>query len=154
MQGYDRNISTDYCLSTVNTVPIVNELEIRKLTFFGQICRSNLKYIAKDIFNNRLKPHIELEGQCLGYIPDANRILQKVDLMNVLRSYVQDGNFPTKRQWKKIDERKVVMNIKNEIQSRIIGTNQWEVTAHVIDNNNYSPLWGVAKGYPEISKLC
>ncbi|KAH3712976.1 hypothetical protein DPMN_072738 [Dreissena polymorpha] len=71
MQGYDRSISTDYCLSTVNTVPIVNELDIRKLTFFGQICRFNPKYLAKDIFNNRLICHIELEGQCLGYIPDA-----------------------------------------------------------------------------------
>ncbi|KAH3869369.1 hypothetical protein DPMN_032532 [Dreissena polymorpha] len=36
MQVHDRNISTDYCLSTVYTVPRVNELEIRKLTFFGQ----------------------------------------------------------------------------------------------------------------------
>ena len=154
MQGYDINISTDYCLSTINTVPIVNELEIRKLTFFGQICRLNPKYLAKDIFNNRLIRHIELEGQCIGYIPDAYRILQKYDLMNVLRSYVQDGNFPTKRQWKKIVERKVVMNIKNEIQSRIKGNDQWGVTVHVIDSNNYSPLWRVAKDNPRIIKVC
>ncbi|KAH3869368.1 hypothetical protein DPMN_032531 [Dreissena polymorpha] len=70
--------------------------------------------------------------------------------MNVLRSYVQDGNFPTKRQWKKIVERRVEMNIKNEIQSRIKGTGQWRVTAHVIDSNNYSPLWRVAKDNPKI----
>ena len=74
--------------------------------------------------------------------------------MNVLRSYVQDGNFPTKREWKKIVARKVVMNITNEIQSRIKGNDQWGVTVHVIDSNNYSPLWRVAKDNPRIINVC
>ena len=46
------------------------------------------------------------------------------------------------------------MNIKNEIQSRIKGNDQWGVTAHVIGSNNYSPLCRVAKDNPKIITVC
>ena len=154
MQGYNRHISSDFCLLTVNAIPVVNTLESRKLNLFGQICRLNPNYLAKDVFNNRLVRYVNIDRQCIGFIPDVYKLLQKYDLLAYLQAYLEDGQFPPRRQWKSIVGRSVERRARDDLTRRLQASDQWGVTVNVIERDNCSPLWRVAKDNPRLLGMC
>ena len=80
MQQAPKYISSDFVLSSVNTVNIETIVDFRKLQFFGQLCRLASKYLAKSIFVNRLTSFYNGDSRQSGFITDAYRILSKYDI--------------------------------------------------------------------------
>ena len=90
------------CESMVGLRNITCDIEKRKLYFFGKLCKTKNSYLAKQIFLQRLFSCL-LDGRNhIGFIPDILNILCKYNLYEFLITYISDGNFPDKLQWKRL----------------------------------------------------
>ena len=54
MQGLSTRTRTDAALSLLGTFSIESNIDLRKLTFFGQFCRNNMKCCVFECFYRRL----------------------------------------------------------------------------------------------------
>ena len=114
---------TAIALCSVGLTSIESEIDYKKLQFFSQLCRLPCKYIAKQIFVNRLLRYVNNDKQTQGFIPDIYRIIVKYNLQNVLKTYMHTSCFPTKYEWKRILKHKIYeydFNLYNEQLSTII----------------------------------
>jgi len=98
--------------------------------------------------NKRLVRYVNIDPQCFGFIPDVYKLLQKYDLLTYLQAYFEDGLFPPRRQWKSIVERSVERRANDDITRRLQASDQWGVTVNVVERDNCSPLWRVARDNP------
>lgn len=87
MQSLRRNSNTDWSLCSIGIAPIVTFVDLRKLHFFGQMCRLPNKYIAKQVFNHRLCRYIDYDNQYREVIPEMYRLLSKYGLLDILIIY-------------------------------------------------------------------
>ena len=94
---------SDLCESLFDVLPIDAEIDVRKLLFFGRLCRMKFDALPKQIFLVRLFSYLEnLTRNQLGFMPDIFRILNQYDLSSFLQSWLQDGSFPDKLVWKRL----------------------------------------------------
>lgn len=80
----------------MNISNISTLINYRKLQLFGQLCKLPSKYLAKQIFVNRLIRFVNIDRQKQGFIPDIYRILQYYDLLHVFYTFIESGIFPSK----------------------------------------------------------
>lgn len=156
MQGFNKSMSTNYSLCTINCTSISDMIDIKKLSFFGQLCRLDPKYLIKEIFNNRLIRFLNVDKQTLGFIPDVYTLIVKYNLMDYLWSYIDNGIFPSKNQWKVILQRHIVQQIKNDTYNQLILQNvdATNIINNTIISEQYSPLWILAQINPKLKFVC
>ncbi|KAK3096521.1 hypothetical protein FSP39_000985 [Pinctada imbricata] len=112
-----RHCRSDICESLLNLVTVLAEIEVRKLLFFGRLCRLHSDTLPKKIFLYRMFEYMEAdEHKQRGFIPDALRLLSFYGLYEHLTVWISDGDFPSKLSWKQI-VRSTVRN--HHIESRI-----------------------------------
>ena len=92
-------------LGRSNFYRVINDY--KKLQFFSQLCRLPCKYIAKQIFVNRLVRYFNNDRQTQGFIPDIYRIIAKYNLQIYLQTYMHSSSFPSKYEWKRILKQKI-----------------------------------------------
>ena len=90
---------SDLCESLFDVLPIDAEIDVRKLLFFGRLCRMKFDALPKQIFLVRLFSYLEnLTRNQLGFMPDIFRMLNQ----SFLQSWLQDGSFPDNLVWKRL----------------------------------------------------
>ena len=103
IQGFSTRTRTDVALSMINALPIKVEIDKRKLTILGQLCRLNRDCAVKRIFLYRLFHSKMNAGRyVLGFFPDVFKILERYNLPYVLDCFFSDGTFPSKFKWKRL----------------------------------------------------
>ena len=81
MQSRSKRTRTDAALSLLGVFPIELELDSRKLTLFGQMCRLNSNSWVKNVFLNRLTSFTtHSNGRQIGFIADIFRLLGNINL--------------------------------------------------------------------------
>ena len=154
MQALHFSVSTDFALAALNIASIETIIDYRKLQFLGQLCRLSNKYLAKNVFNNRLIRFMKFDYCFMGFMPDIYRILQKYHLLEVLHVYLISGTFPSKHVWK----RTLVQCVLNtDYQNRILRLLELDNSAILCDllkPNNPCVLWQIARGTSNVTSLC
>jgi hypothetical protein len=105
IQCIDRTTRSDIALSLLGCRSLEYEIDYKKLTLLGQLCRLSTDFLSKDLptkFNNRLIRFIDNPNKKCGLFPDLYRILQKYDLVYFLNNFVTYGIFQTKYHWKSV----------------------------------------------------
>ena len=93
IQFLPRNTNTEVVLSLIGINPIEADIDYRKLTFFGQLCRLPGCYRVKEVFLHRLFNFANSLGPKYGLIPDLFHILNKYSLGDVLDMYTESCVF-------------------------------------------------------------
>ena len=91
---------TDICMSLIGSRNIEYEVDYRKLTFFGQLCRLHTDHVSKRIFLHRFQINTTSVVNQHGFSSEVYRLLRKYGLMNYAVAYFNSGVFPTKTEWK------------------------------------------------------
>ena len=139
MQSLSKRTRTDAALSLLGVYPIELEIDSRKLTLFGQMCRLNSNSWVKNVFLNRLTSFTtHSNGRQTGFIADIFRLLGKYQLRHVLEAYLESSIFPSKFAWKRI--------LKSTLHESAISS--WHNRIHTQDfsrftalHYDYSPHW-------------
>ena len=105
MQGLQSRSRTDIVLGLLGILPIEAEIEKKKLSFFGQLCRLERNCAAKQLFLLRLSAFM-LDKSIYGFVNDIAIALCKFNLFDVMLKYIEDGSFPSRMLWKNYIEHK------------------------------------------------
>ncbi|MES9883122.1 MAG: reverse transcriptase family protein [Sedimenticola sp.] len=103
IQRFPTRTRTDMCLSMLGWKCIQSEIDYRKLSFLGSLCRLPIPVLTREVFNARLSMYVcRTDNNQRGYIPDVVTVLSKYSLSNTLIAYIQTGSFPSKYTWKRM----------------------------------------------------
>ena len=139
MQSLSKRTRTDAALSLLGVFPIELEIDSRKLTLFGQMCRLNSNSWVKNQFLNRLTSFTtHSNGRQTGFIADIFRLLGKYQLRHVLEAYLESSIFPSKFAWKRILKSTLHKSAISSWHNRIQTQDFSRFTALHYD---YSPHW-------------
>jgi len=64
------------------------------------------------------------------------------------------GQFPSRRRLKSIVERSVERRAKEDISRRLQASDQWGITVTVVERDECSPIWRVARDNPQLLFMC
>ena len=96
MQGLSTRTRTDSALSLLGMFSIEFEIDLRKLTLFGQFCRNNMNCWEFECFYRRLASFMVNKETQTGYFPDIYRIMRKYGLSEYFEFYIRFNVFPSK----------------------------------------------------------
>ena len=139
--------------SLLGLLPIEAEIEARKLLFLGRLCRMNYRLLPKQIFLTRLFSFQErLADTQYGFIPDIYTLLEKIDLLEYVRTWQTDGSFPSKLLWKNL-VRKTINKYFVEMRTQRM-LNDLDFSRFIdVFQNDATTFWKNANNCYEIS-LC
>ena len=149
-----RSTRSDIALSLLGCRSLESEIDYKKLTLLGQLCRLSTDFISKDLFNNRLIRFIDDPHNKSGFFPDLYRILQKYDLVYFLNNYVTYGIFPTKFHWKSVIRDRIDKVSSLTVHTRMESDSKLHVYALYNNINRCSPLWLFCKKHPKMLIEC
>ena len=86
---------TDVALTLVGGHCIGQDIDYRKLVFFSQLCNLPDIFLAKCIFNVRLKSYIINSYRKRGFIPDIYRLFCRYNLGQCFINYAELNIFPS-----------------------------------------------------------
>ena len=103
MQSLGMQNRTDAALSLMDIFPLETEIDFRKLTLFGQFCRTNTCTWVKRVFLFRLLSYMTYpyNGQH-GFIPDVIKLLEKYQMLHIVHSFVDVSRFSSKNAWNRL----------------------------------------------------
>ena len=150
IQFLPRNTNTEVVLSLIGINPIEADIDYRKLTFFGQLCRLPGCYRVKEVFLHRLFNFTNSLGPKYGFIPDLFHILNKYSLGDVLDMYTESGVFMSKFVWKKIIREKIDTFYKTQLLNKITHSDSLSriLRVHTVISIEPHILWQFSKTYP------
>lgn len=144
---------SDMCESFFDVLPINAEIDVRKLLFFGRLCRLDPKTLTKRIFLTRLFSYLhDLSVNQFGFIPDI-KVLQSYNLTVYLWDFLKDGTFPEKPCWKKIVRNNVTNSHLSQRKARMSHDPDFLVFTEIFRESKPSSIWNIPENYSEI-KLC
>ena len=103
MQSLGMQTYTDAVLSLMGIFPLETAIDFRKLTIFGQLCRTNTCTWVKRVFLFRLLSYMTYpyNGQN-GFIPTVIKLLEKYQMLYKVHSFVDTSRFPSKNEWNRL----------------------------------------------------
>ena len=144
-----------YRIKLLGSKPLECEIDKRKLTFFGQLCRHSVNHFSKDIFYFRLMHYMNNKGLQRGFFHDISRILHKYSLDGALEDFINTGLFPSKEIWKHIVKNKInyfyLNNNKTQMESDLL-LKEFRVVKD--DDLSLSRIWQLSKGLPPFYNKC
>ena len=152
MQGLRSRSRTDIVLGLLSILPIEAEIEKRKLSFFGQLCRLERNCAAKQLFLLGLSAFM-LDKSIYGFVNDIAIALHKFNFFDVMLKYVEDGSFPSRLLWKNSVTSSISRFYLNELEART-STHQFVIYRHIQQEYNVNPLWTYAFYYPKLLGTC
>jgi hypothetical protein len=153
IQSFAMSTSTQYTLAALDMNSIEINVEFRKLTFLGQLCRLPCRYLAKKVFLNRLFSFLNNDRQYVGFIPDSYKLLQKYNLLTVLNNFVITGEFPSKNVWKNMLHKQVLIASKQGRTEALLQQRPGAVN-YLPTPCNTSELWSITISAPELRPMC
>ena len=119
MQGLSIRTRTDAALSLLGIFSIESEIDLRKLTLFGQFCGNNMKCWVFGCFYRRLASYMVNQETQTGYFPDIYKIMRKYGLTEYFESYIRFNVFPSKNIWKRLVKSRIHDNEVNSWHNRL-----------------------------------
>ena len=155
MQSIPKRSRTCITLSLLGSKPLECEIDKRKLTFFGQLCRHSVNHFSRDIFYYRLMHYVNNSGVQRGFFHDISRILHKYSLDGALEDFISTGLFPSKETWKRIVKYKInyfyLNNNKIQMESDSL-LKDFRVVKD--DDLSLSRIWQLSKIFPPFHNKC
>ena len=152
-QGLPKRTRSDICETLFDVLPIQSEIDVRKLLFFGRLCRLDCRTLPKMIFLSRFFSYVEgLARTQMGFIPDIMSLLTTYNLLDDVHSWLTSGSCPTKMSWKRTVRAAVNQLSQSERDLRMAG-NSFSRFREVFENRNPRAFWRLPANCYEIS-LC
>ena len=118
------------------------------------MCLLDFKHSIKQVFVKRLVNFVNNPQACKGFFPDLFRIIGKYNMNSFLKTYLNDGIFPSSTQWKTIIKR----SLNNYVEKSWISRLQTDpnLNSFIAIHNKYTPcsLWKFAQIYPQYKRGC
>jgi hypothetical protein len=102
IQKFPVRTKTVIAQSMLNMYSLESYIHIRKLQFFGRLCRLHCKHLAKKVFLERLFQSLDAGEKSFGFIPDVVKLIGRYSLDVFVTNYLENGTFPAKKEWKSI----------------------------------------------------
>ena len=143
---------TDIALGMMSALPIKAEIDLRKLTLFGQMCRLNSKCASKQLFMLRGCQQYLFQSST-GYFTDIVHILTSYGLHEYFNDFISNGFFPNKSAWKKTIRSRIWDVTKRDWYHRL-GENSLIRFKSIQCTYNVSAVWLFAIRKPHCLKFC
>jgi len=72
------------------------------MQLLGQLCRLLCRHLSKSVFVHRLVSFKHDDKQCVGFIPDIYKLLDKYWMVGYILTFLKDALFPSKSVWRAI----------------------------------------------------
>ena len=155
MQDIPRVTRSDVALSMIGCKTVTTEVDYKKIMFFGQLCRLDVKFLAKQIFIDRLVRYIDSPYRKKGFIPDIYRILYKYGLLHYLERLMETGCFPPKAQWKNVLKLSISSHETHNRQRKLSDDECFSsYMENVADLFTPAPFWILGKQNPRLLQDC
>lgn len=142
------------CESIFGLLPIASEIDKRKLQLFGRLCLMDTKCLTKKIFLHRLFSYLDSPNcKHYGFIPDIIHLLDKYNLLEHLNSYLQNGLFLNKLEWKKTVNSAVFYHFTTFRSNRMLRDNDFTQFRHITGNSRPDWIWKLPSDVQEVT-LC
>uniref|UniRef100_A0A8W8ISZ1 Reverse transcriptase domain-containing protein n=1 Tax=Magallana gigas TaxID=29159 RepID=A0A8W8ISZ1_MAGGI len=149
-----KHTRSDMCESIFGLLPIASEIDKRKLQFFGRLCLMDTKCLTKKIFLHRLFSYLDSPNcKHYGFIPDVIHLLDKYNLLEHLNSYLQNGLFLNKLEWKKTVNSAVFYHFTTSRSNRMLQDNDFTQSRHITGNSRPDWIWKIPSEIQEVT-LC
>lgn len=144
---------TDIALSLLGAHTLESEIDARKLSLLGQLCRLDSQSWIRSFFLIRLTSYNLYKNSQIGFIPDILRILEKYNLNCYIDVFLQDSEFPVKNVWKCLVKRTIHQYEVNSWRHRISAI---EFSRFARLHMDYRPhrLWFTAYKLPHLLQAC
>ena len=119
LQSISKYTSTDIASSLIGMLPISAEIDIRKLVFFGQLCRLESCLLVKSIFSRRVISYTNNPSRVRGFIAESFKLFYKYNLGHIIKVFTNEGVFPSKNVWKNMVKQHVNMYFSNNLYMRV-----------------------------------
>ena len=142
IQKLPQRTRTDMALSMLGWLPIIQEVDKRKLSFLHKLCTMPTYLLSRKIFSYRL--HLFLTKGCrsqMGFIPDIFAILSKYSLTNYLLDFTESSRFPSKLSWKRIVSKTVHAFHEAEWTQRMNTDNDFDQFIYLHNRLSVSAIW-------------
>ena len=116
IQAMPKRTKTCIVQCMVNVFSLEAYIDLKKLLFFGRLCRLDCSKLAKQLFLERLYQYVCNSNSCTGFVSDLFRILEKYGLEQYIEEYITTCSFPDKSQWKFITQSHVRSFEENKLQ--------------------------------------
>ena len=107
MQGIGRYTRTYVTINLLRSLNVQFEIEKRKTSLLGHLCRLDPHFAVKRLFLHRLINHYLFHQLRTGFIVNVFRILEQYDLDYVLSEYITSGTFQSRHPWKELIRNKL-----------------------------------------------
>ena len=142
---------SDMCESLLGLLPIIAEIDIKKLQFFGRLCKLDTTYLTKRIFLTRLFSYmLNPSAKHRGFIQDIIRILTKYSLYPALAKYMESGTFPSKSEWKRSVRSSVTSYHSNYRQQRMQADPDFARFLILCNGKSPTLIWNIPRNNCEI----
>ncbi|MEW8546496.1 MAG: hypothetical protein AB2693_23515, partial [Candidatus Thiodiazotropha sp.] len=153
LQDIDKKTRTRVALGLIGSFDLNHEIEKRKATFFGQLCRLDPHFAVKRLFLQRLTSHYFFKDIKYGLILDMFRFLGEHNLEHILIEYLNSGVFPSKYIWKKVVQ--VKLNESDYLSARFEISNEGlERFLNIHPETRPSLFWELSRKYPYMLTAC
>ena len=128
-------------------------IDKNKLLYLGRLCRSEATLVSKEIFITHLCFYkSDPNKHKFGFVQDITRILQKYNLSDYLKTYIDGQSFPTKNQWRNIVYEKVNQIETNKWNSGMSRKQELNVYQHIHRTLKPLSIWETVKRMPSLNK--
>jgi len=154
MQRFSKYTNTMVRYLTIDLVPVQLEIDYRKLLMFGQLCRLDESYLAKQIFVHRLVRFVNLGRQSRGFTPDMFRLLQKYELVQYLEVFCTTGVFPSKFSWKRTLKSMIFYKWRSNTLKSLMQEHSDIPVSNALGESGCSPVWQLAALNRRLHRVC
>jgi len=154
MQRLSKYTNTVLSYLTIDLVPVQLEIDYRMWLMFGQLCRLDTSYLAKQIFVHRLVRFVNLDRQSREFTPDMFRLLQKYELVQYLEVFCTTGVFPSKFSWKRTLKSMIVHKLRSKSLESLIQEHSDIPVSNALGESGCSPVWQLASRNRRLHRVC
>ena len=124
------------------------------MQLLGQLCRLLCRHLSKSVFVHRLVSFKHDDKQCVGFIPDIYKLLDKYWMVGYILTFLKDALFPSKSVWRAILRQHVLQSNTQTMKNKLMyNGNEW-LSPNGVDTNIVSNLWSICRNSLSLSVVC
>lgn len=153
IQDIDRKTRTCVALSMIGSSDLKYEIQKRKATLLGQLCRLDPHYTVKRLFLHRVTSYYFFKDLKYGFVLDIFRFLEDYNMEYILTEYLNSGVFPSKYKWKQL--------VREKLKDKAILSTRLEIIDEGLErflsiHQEVKPslFWELCRKYPYMLAAC
>ena len=153
IQNVNTVTRTDVALTLLGGHCIEQDIDYRKMVFFGQLCNLPDMFLAKYIFQERLNSYNINPYRKRGFVPDIYRLCVKYNLIQCFNDYVTLNVFPSPTMWKGMLRKSCNTYHTNLVKTRLSGDKLMNVYLKYFPYLD-TPIWILSKNIATLLTEC